>query len=69
MEPEKLTESLKEWVAVSLTLVELVPNATIQELIDYVQGVTTSHVAASVLDSWAVPPEEVKKPAVFRNRG
>jgi hypothetical protein len=49
MQPTELVESLKEWTAVTETLIELVPAATPQELLEYAKGVIASPVAAAVL--------------------
>ena len=49
MEPAQLTESLKEWVAVSETLLELVPAATPQ------QAAVSAGWFLSTDDKWAKP--------------
>ncbi len=49
MEPEKLAEALRDWVVTTETLLELVPEATPQQLLDYAKGVISSPVAAVVL--------------------
>jgi hypothetical protein len=49
MDPVKTVESLKEFVATMETLMELAPDATPQQLVEYANGVIASPVAASVL--------------------